>query len=255
MEEDSPPDTILTPIVTTKEYSFNFESLFAVVISVAVWRSAYTVIRLLLPNKSAEYCCRIITFIHGLLVAFIGINQCFLIDSPFDHPDWVTTHTQSLVMLASLGYFIHDLEWCIRYQTEEKLMMAHHVYSVFAIFRMLVKGTSGAQATCALGSMEITNPFLQLRWFIRSEGLYPSVLFNAVETTFMIVFVAIRIVLGTYYMVIIVKQPKNDWDFVLLSFTIYIMSWLFLINIVKYLLVKYCGFDKKKMRDLHNKGS
>lgn len=244
----------LTTTIVTKQGHINYESLFAVVASASLWRFGYTAARLLLPRKSSEYCCRIITFIHGLLVAFIGVNQCFLIDSPFDHPEWRTSYMQSFVMVASLGYFIHDLEWCIKHQKEEKLMIAHHIYSVFALFRMLFKGYSGAQATCALGSMEITNPLLQLRWFIRSEGMYPSVLFTSVETTFMIIFVAIRIVLGTYYMIIILKEPKNDWDFVILSLTIYIMSWMFLFNIIKYLLIKYFGF-KRNFDDLHNKGS
>ncbi|XP_018570373.1 transmembrane protein 136-like [Anoplophora glabripennis] len=235
----------LTTTIATKQGHINYESLFAVVVSTAVWRFGYTIISLVLPRKSPEYCCRIITFIHGLLVAFIGINQCFLIDSPFDHPEWRTSYMQSFVLVASLGYFIHDLEWCFRYQREDKLMIAHHIYSVFALFRMLFKGYSGAQATCALGSMEITNPFLQMRWFIRSEGMYPSALFTSVEITFIIVFVAIRILLGTYYMYIIFKQPKNDWDFVALSFTIYVVSWMFMFNIVKYLFTKYFGLKRK----------
>lgn len=243
----------LTSTIAVKQGHINYESLFAVAVSTAVWRLAYALTSLALPLKNPEYCCRIITFIHGLLVAFIGINQCFLIDSPFDHPEWRTSYMQSFLMVASLGYFIHDLEWCLRYQKEDKLMLVHHMYSVCALFRMLFKGYSGAQATCGLGSMEITNPFLQLRWFIRSEGFYPSVLYTSVETTFVIVFVAVRIILGTYYMFIIFKQPKNDWDFVFLSLTIYIVSWIFMINIAKYLSTKYFGFGKKIYENHHNK--
>ncbi|CAG9818571.1 unnamed protein product [Phaedon cochleariae] len=183
----------------TNSGHINYESIFAVAVSSALWRLGYEATRYVLPKKNPEYSCRIISFVHGLVMAFIGINQCFMIDSPFDHPEWKTTYMQSFLMVTSLGYFVHDLAWCLQHQTEDRLMIAHHVYSVCALFRMLFKGYSGAQATCALGSMELTNPFLQARWFIRSEGMYPSVLFTSVETTFMIVFIAIRIVLGTYF--------------------------------------------------------
>ncbi|XP_023019269.1 TLC domain-containing protein 5 [Leptinotarsa decemlineata] len=223
----------------TKNNHINYESITAVIVSSILWRLGYNAVRYFLPRKNPEYCCRIISFIHGLVIAFIGINQCFLIDNPFNHPEWRTSYIQSFLMVTSLGYFIHDLMWCLKHQRDDKLMIAHHIYSVCALFRMLFKGYSGAQATCALGSMEITNPFLQARWFIRSEGMYPSVLFSSVETTFMVVFVLVRIVLGTYYMVIIFKQPRNEWDFIFLSFTIYVMSWIFFISIAKYALKKY----------------
>ncbi|KAJ8968898.1 hypothetical protein NQ317_008835 [Molorchus minor] len=171
-------------------------------------------------------------------------------DSPFAHPEWRTTYTQSFLMVVSLGYFIHDLEWIISYQREDKLMMAHHIYSVLALFRMLFKGYSGGQATCALGSMEITNPFLQARWFIRSEGMYPSILHTSVETTFMIVFFLVRILFGTYLMIIILKQPENDWDFIFLTLAIYLMSWIFFINMIKYVFVKYFGIrTTQELRD------
>ncbi|KAG5866431.1 hypothetical protein JTB14_029682 [Gonioctena quinquepunctata] len=237
--------------VTKHNYS-NYESVIAVFISALLWRLGYNTVQILMPTKDAEYCCRIISFIHGLVIAFIGINQCFTIDSPFNHPEWRTNYMQSFLMVTSLGYFIHDLAWCLKYQMDDKLMLAHHVYSVCALFRMLFKGYSGAQTTCALGSMEITNPMLQARWFIRSEGLYPSVLFTSMEITFMIVFVLVRIVLGTYYMIIISRQPKNDWDFVLFSLAIYTMSWMFFINIFKYAFSKYVFF-KRLVVDPHNK--
>nr|CAH7725458.1 unnamed protein product [Callosobruchus chinensis] len=194
--------------IALKNNHFNYESLFAVGLSAVFWRSSYILTKYLLPSKCDEYCCRIISLLHGFVVAFIGINQCFMIDSPFEHPEWRTSYMQSFLMVASLGYFMHDLVWCFEFQTSDKLMIAHHAYSIIALFRMLFKGYSGAQATCALGSMEITNPLLQARWFIRSEGLYPSVLFTSVETTFIITFVLVRIVLGTYYIIASVGTRK-----------------------------------------------
>jgi hypothetical protein len=228
-------------------------SWFAIAVSTVIWALTYQLLRAVLTTKSREYCCRILSFWHGAITAFIGINQCFLIDTPFDHPEWRTTNSQRFLMVCSLGYFIHDLGWVLIYDRGSKLMIAHHIYSVFALNRMLHKHYSGAQATCALGSMEISNPMLQSRWFLRSEGYYPSVFYTSVEITFMIVFFLVRIVLGTYFLIVITFQPKNDWDFRILAATIYIMSWMFMINITKYLITKY-GLGHKP-HDLHSKGT
>ncbi|RZC41807.1 TRAM LAG1 CLN8 domain containing protein [Asbolus verrucosus] len=236
------------------QFTFKFDSWYAILLSAVIWSLTYQLATFLLPMKSREYCCRVISFWHGVVSAFVGINQCFLIDTPFDHPEWRTTSSQKFLMVCSLGYFIHDLIWCFLYQRESKLMIAHHVYSVFALQRMLYKNNSGAQATCALGSMEITNPMLQIRWFLRSEGYYPSTLFTSVELTFMLLFFLVRIVLGTYFLVVIAFQPKNDWDFRILSVTIYIMSWIFMLNISKYFVNKYGGFGLH-LDEIHNKGT
>ncbi|XP_056643891.1 TLC domain-containing protein 5-like, partial [Diorhabda sublineata] len=220
-----------------KNGHINFESPLMVIVNTLLWRFAYIIVVFLLPKKSPEYWSRIITFVHDLVAAFVGINQCFVTDSPFEHPEWRTNYVQSVLLSFSAGYFVHDLIWMIQYD-HDKLMMAHHTYSAIALMRMLFKGYSGAQATCSLGSMEITNPVLQMRWFIRAEGMYPSILFTSVETTFVIVFVTVRIILGSFILKTIMMQPKNDWDFIIMSIVIYILSWLFLINIFKYLLVK-----------------
>ncbi|EFA01982.1 TLC domain-containing protein 5 [Tribolium castaneum] len=235
------------------EFTLKYNSWYAITISTIIWAASYQLLRATLPSKNREYCCRVLSFLHGIITAFVGINQCFLIDTPFEHPEWRTTNSQRFLMVCSLGYFIHDLVWCFVYQRDSKLMLAHHLYSVCALRRMLYKNNSGAQATCALGSMEISNPMLQIRWFLRSEGYYPSNLYTSVEITFMIIFFLVRIVLGTYFLIVIAFQPKNDWDFRVLAVTIYAMSWMFMINITKYFVTKYgLGY---KGNDIQNKGT
>ena len=222
-----------------EEYVTPYNSFLAIVISFMLWAIFYQCMRFLLPSKCREYHCRLLSFLHGIISAFVGVNQCFIIDVPFQHPEWRTTSSQRFLMVCSLGYFIHDLGWILLYDRNSKLMIAHHVYSAFALQRMLYKPNSGAQATCALGCMEITNPLLQTRWFLRSEGFYPSSVFTSVELTFFLVFFLVRILLGTYFLVVIAFQPKNDWDFRILSLSIYVMSWMFLISMSKYFVHKY----------------
>lgn len=219
----------------------NLEHLIAVTITTSAWRMCYMVLGHFFPKKTPEYYCRMVALIHGLLTAFLGVNQCLSADIPFYHPEWKTTNTQSFILAVSAGYFIHDLVWCIQFDAKDKLMIVHHIYCVIFLLRILFKGISGAQTTCGLGAMELTNPLLQARWFIRSGGIYPSLLFLSIETVFLITYFLIRIVLGTSFMWVIIRHPKNDIEFITFSIMIYVISWMFFFNIIRYLMSKYSG--------------
>ncbi|XP_050303516.1 TLC domain-containing protein 5-like [Anthonomus grandis grandis] len=217
----------------------NFESPICMFISAVIWRSIYYLSLLYFPNQSKEFSCRICSLLHGIVTAFMGINQCFLFDWPFDHPEWKTSYTQSFIMTMSWGYFFHDFIWMLQYDRADKTMMAHHLISLLGLTRFIFKGYTGAQVTCSLGSMELTNPFLQARWYLRTAGMQGTPVHISTEISFMLVFIAIRIILGTYFFVIILRQSKNDWDFIIISIGIYVVSWVFTWGIVQLVLKRY----------------
>lgn len=226
--------------------SSEFDSVQVPVMSAITWAACYLMFKLILPKKSPEYNSRLIALVHGSVAAIIGLNQCFLNENPFEHPEWLTSGIQQWLMVFSLGYFVFDLIWCLYYQTETKLMIVHHIYSIFAIRSILCKGRSGAEATCSLGMMEVTNPILQTRWFLRSEGFHKTFLFYFVEVVFLFLFFLIRIVVGTYVVLLVLKEPSQDFNFKILSLFMYVISWLFLVNIVNYLRLKFVICDKRK---------
>lgn len=226
------------------------ENIIKVIITTLAWRMCYILLCYMFSKKESEYSCRLVALIHGLVTAFFGIKQCFHDDIPFNHPEWKTTYTQSLILALSAGYFIHDLVWCLQFDLKDKLMIVHHIYCVIFLIRILFKGISGAQTTCGLGAMELTNPFLQARWFLRSEGIYPSLLFLSTETVFLVTYFIVRIVLGTSFMWILIQNPKNDLEFITFSLIIYVISWIFFVNILRYVIRKYskAKTDKKEER-------
>ncbi|KAG5866432.1 hypothetical protein JTB14_029683 [Gonioctena quinquepunctata] len=222
----------------------NVDLVLSVIVSTVLWRACYGATRYSLPKKNHEYCSRIIALIHGLVAVVLGCGQYISIDSPFEHLESPNSYVHNFTLVTSLGYFIHDLVWCLQYQAEDKMMVAHHIYSVCAMSRILFKGYSGALATCALGFMELTNPFLQARWFIRAEGMYPSRLYTVMELIFIIVFTAVRILFGTYYLIISLIYSRGEWDIIMIILTSYLVSWLFFIDIVKFVSGKYFSFRK-----------
>lgn len=220
-----------------------YESWIAIIISFICWCGLYFVTCLLFPNKEPEYRSRVVTVVHGTLAAIQGTSQCFEDNWSFSDPDEPATDYQAFLMLFSLGYFMEDLLWCLYYQTETKLMIAHHVYSCVALVRILRSQKTGGQTTCTLGVLEITNPLLQARWFVRSHGMRETVLFTAVELSFIIMYIVVRIIIGSIISFFIITIPKNSWDYKVLTGVMYIISWLFMVNIAKYFYIKYLQGD------------
>lgn len=149
-----------------------------------------------------------------------------------------STNLQKFILVWSLGYFLFDLGWCLAYQTETKLMISHHLCSIVALWVMLRKETSGGQATCCLGALEITNPFLQARWFVRTFGHHKTPLFNSVEIVYVTLFLFIRIVLGTYYLFVVIIHG-NALEYLVITAALYVISWLFVFKILQYMQSKY----------------
>lgn len=216
-----------------------FESYTAIIVSASLWTIHYFIVRLLMKNKSAEFCNRIITLAHGSSVAIMGLNQCFIGEvSPIHHPDLPTTNPQKLIMVWSLGYFLFDLGWCIAYRSETALMICHHLCAIASLYTMLNKDTSGGQTTCSLGALEVTNPFLQARWFVRTYGYHKTPLFHSVEIVYVLTFLFIRIVMGSFYLFVVLTH-NNSWDYILMAAALYTISWLFVLKILQYMKGKY----------------
>ncbi|KAL3265885.1 hypothetical protein HHI36_010076 [Cryptolaemus montrouzieri] len=219
--------------------TYEFKSIRTIVLSTLAWAICYQIFKYIFPKKSPEFNSRLLTWIHGIIATIIGLNQCLLNENPFEHPDWITTNIQNFLLVFSLGYFIYDLIWCSYYRTETGLMIMHHLYTIYALKAMVWKGYSGAQACCCLGCMEITNPVLQLRWFIRSEGYHKTITFILVELLFFILFFTFRMLIGSYIALKVLFEEKNDTDFKIATMLLHTVSCLFMVQIFKYAILKY----------------
>lgn len=201
------------------------------------WIGVYTLVRKVLPEQSPEFCIRVVTLCHGLTTAYFGVSECLdggLLGDPLP-----MTNNQSLLIAFSASYFVLDLIWCLLHQTETKLMLFHHLYSCIALMRILNKGYSASQSICGLGTTEVTNPLLQTRWFLRTLGYQHNPFYVILEFLFAFVFIFARVIFGTIFIIIVIFSTSNNIEYKFLSLLIYILSWLFLMNILNYMYNKY----------------
>lgn len=248
-------DVKLPPPLTTTAANppllIYYGSWFAMLFSTALWSGFYLSVQHLFPEKSPEWCSRAVTFVHGAGSALTGLSECyFQLDSMFESPNEAQTSNQQIILLVSLGYFLFDLIWCLSYQTESWLMLVHHAFSCIALARLLRYNYAGAQTCCGIGGMEVTNPILQIRWFLRTSDYYHTKVFTIADISFILFFFIMRMGFGTYFFINILFRFKNNAEYILYTGLLYLISLLFVVDILNYILHKY-GTNKKSTSHLH----
>ncbi|XP_042762825.1 TLC domain-containing protein 5 [Panthera leo] len=206
-----------------------------VLCSLGGWLLLYISFCRLNKHRSYEWNCRLVTFTHGVLS--IGLSAYIgFVDGPwpFTHPGSPNTPLQVHVLCLTLGYFIFDLGWCIYFQSEGALMLAHHTLSILGIIMALVLGESGTEVNAVLFGSEITNPLLQMRWFLRETGHYHSFTGDVVDFLFVALFTGVRIGVGARLLFCEMVSPKPKGFVKVGGVAMYAVSWCFMFSIWRF---------------------
>ena len=125
-------------------------------------------------------------------------------------------------------------------------MLLHHTLSIAGLTTCVVLKWWGTEMVATIFGAEITNPLLQLRWFLRETGNYHSLLGDCVDIAFMFLFGFFRIFLGSILLYSYFQLNTTDWWGKFGGSAIYGIGWIFWLSIVQY------GFKKYRKRHLRN---
>ncbi|XP_071958060.1 TLC domain-containing protein 5-like [Antedon mediterranea] len=218
------------------------ESLYwAVLSSVFMWTTLYNIVCLLNPQQSYEWNSRIVTFIHGVVLVTLSGFFGFLYNPwPFTHPGGKTTIYETLTMILCIGYFIFDIFWCIYFFENENLFMIfHHAVTILGIFGSLYTERSGTEVNASIFGSEMSNPMLQIRWFMRETGKKYSAVYELNDFIFMFTFLMCRMVFGSYFMYCELVHPEPLNFFKVGSVCLWLVSLVFAVQIVNFAVFKY----------------
>jgi len=154
---------------------------------------------------------------------------------------------QKFTVSNSLGYFIFDMVWCLYFQTEGVTMIIHHLVSLTALSSVLIKGCSATEGISGIGGMEITNPLLQIRWFLRTTGRKETWYYMLVEVLFMSLFFVVRVCYGFFLIKSVLVHPKPDLFVKVLATSFYLLTITFMYYIASYFFAKYLKRSPKKV--------
>lgn len=213
----------------------------AAVGSLIAWTNLYILLRIFSGSlRPHEFTNRQITAIHGLTVsaasAAVTVSDGLCL-SPLAQP---SSPLHDSIIVVSLGYFLFDLLWIVGTKAEEsRVMFAHHVISIIAFLYILQQGLYGCEAVAAVALSELTNPLLQLRWFLKYFGVYRGILAITVDWIFALSFWFLRMVVGTILLVRFLQNPEADMFAKVCGVFFYAVSAIFSVQIAQYLLHQY----------------
>ena len=123
-------------------------------------------------------------------------------------------------------------------------MIFHHLLSIYGQLLVLLRGRNGTEMMATIWGSELTNPFLQTRWFLRETERHTTWYAEIVDQIFMIMFTIVRIFIGGALLYCELTHPRPDWVAKAGGATMYALSWLFWIMIINYAIRKYTKMYK-----------
>lgn len=177
--------------------------------AVILWTSLLILIRKLLPNRSYEFCNRLVSTTHatlGVILASLSVQDW---TCPFCHLASSTTPKQMQTLAVTMGYFIYDLI-CSQFDKNSSLDNSiHHFVCIVGLGAGLAYRKCGTEMVAALFITEISTPFLHLREFLKELGYKDTSLNLAADILFALIFSVARMIGGPYlvYVTLLADYP------------------------------------------------
>lgn len=219
--------------------------LHAVLGSFLLWTVLYFMIHTFNYTHSPEWNCRIVTAFHSSLITSLCFYSAFVSGPwPFDYIAQKNTQFHNQIMIISLGYFLFDILWCLYMGKETLIMRAHHVVSITSFAYALHFNSCGSEIIAVIGASEFTNPLLQLRWFVKEKDLHKGWLAALLDFTFFLAFWTSRLIVGTAFHIKVQTNPNLDMFARIGGNVFYVISWVFGVKMLLYILNKYFLTEK-----------
>ncbi|XP_076017319.1 TLC domain-containing protein 5 [Genypterus blacodes] len=218
-------------------------AVLEVTCSLIGWLCLYILLYCTFSHRGPEWNCRLVTLSHGVLIVLLTAYVVF-IDGPWPltHAGTENTELQTFALSVCLGYFLFDMSWCVCHGNEGPIMLAHHAASIAGILLSLLTGESGCECCGVIFGSELTNPLLQIRWFLRKIGLYDSLLGDTVDLLFILLFATVRVGVGTVMFYCEITSPRPSLIMKFGGVVMYILAWIFMVDIGRF------GYKKSRAK-------
>ena len=160
------------------------------------WATLYACLLRFNKSCTAEWNSRMIAFLHAFLIS--RSIEIFMLQFPFVFEEFGKENTSfhNNVLTFSISYFIFETCWCLYMQTEEMVMMLHHIVSLTGLLWCYQLNVCGYEVCLLIWCSEFTNPCLQTRWFLRTKEWHRALVAQINEFLFVCFFVLMRGVFG-----------------------------------------------------------
>ena len=134
------------------------------------------------------------------------------------------------------------------------IMLFHHCLSIFGLVNTAFQCKWGTELVGVVALAEVTNPLLQIRWFLKDQGYSKTIIGEIVDFLFIVVFGVCRLGIGGYVLVGYMSHPNDDILGRIGALSIFTVSIIFYYYILGYAYKKYSRlfFNTNKSNGSHN---
>ncbi|WCJ35244.1 TRAM LAG1 and CLN8 (TLC) lipid-sensing domain containing protein [Euphorbia peplus] len=180
-----------------------------VILGVIAWGATFILIRLMLRDRSFEFCNRMVSTIHAFLA--VGLSSLSVQDwhCPVCPLASKGTPAQIRALSITIAYLIYDLICCLfdkRFNLDNTI---HHLVSIVGLGAGLNYQLCVSEMVAALWITELSSPFLHFRKFLEELGYKDTRLNLAADVSFAAIFSIGRMIGGPYltYLALTAHNP------------------------------------------------
>ncbi|KAK4722988.1 hypothetical protein R3W88_013221 [Solanum pinnatisectum] len=169
-----------------------------IVFGVISWTTLFLLTRKLFPNRSFDFCNRLVSTIHAILAVTLSLISVQDWNCPLYPLASRSSHKQMRALAVTVGYLIYDFVCCLFDKQVKIDNLIHHLVSVVGLGAGLAYEWCGSEMVAALCVTEISSPFLHMREILKDLG-YKDTDFNlAADVLFAVIFSCARMIGGPY---------------------------------------------------------
>ncbi|KAI8002959.1 Transmembrane protein 136 [Camellia lanceoleosa] len=169
-----------------------------IVLGLISWSVTFLLVRMILPNRSFDFCNRVVSTIHACLAVTLSCLSVQDWRCPVCPLASKSSHRQMQTLAVTLAYMIYDLG-CGLFDKRIKLDNSiHHLVSILGIGAGLAHQMCGTEMVTALWITEISSPFLHMRELLKELGYNDTDLNLFADILFAVIFTFARMVGGPY---------------------------------------------------------
>lgn len=204
----------------------------------------------ILLRQSEEWNCRILTFFHGSIVSYSAIRDIIANGEHMHFHNYPLSEEQQLYLSFMLSYFLFDLSWIRLFGNESWVIYFHHISSILIITKIISTKFGGLIVPFGVAGLEMTNPYLQMRWFLRTYGYLNTPIHTIVELWLFFAFFFLRVIIGSILLYYTQLNAKVDIYMKLLFTCIYLVSLILAWDIYRYFHKRYLSSGRTRPRTL-----
>ncbi|XP_049388218.1 uncharacterized protein LOC125852530 [Solanum stenotomum] len=217
-----------------------------IVFGVVSWTTLFLLTRKLFPNRTFDFCNRLVSTIHAILAVTLSLISVQDWNCPLCPLASRSSHKQMRALAVTVGYLIYEFVCCLFDKQVKIDNLIHHLVSVVGLGAGLAYEWCGSEMVAALCVTEISSPFLHMREILKEIG-YKDTDFNlAADVLFAVIFSCARMI-GGPYLTYVTLSADNPILIKAMALGLQLVSAFWFYKIARMIMYKFSKRNKAKI--------